>query len=185
MNNIVTELVEIINNNPSLIEIEMSVEAYFTTLMSDFFSQAIERVDLELIQEYKEEGYEIDRIEKRTVQFSHGPIELKRRRMRKKGMKSIVPLDAAIGLAPYKRYSPLVEMKAVSLAADSVYRKASDAIELLTPLSISHGAIHSMTQRIGETIQNWTDEAPLHDETLTRDKKKVPEIGRASCRERV
>lgn len=174
MNNIVTELVEIINNNPSLIEIEMSVEAYFTTLMSDLFSQAIERVDLELIQEYKEEGYEIDRIEKRTVQFSHGPIELKRRRMRKKGMKSIVPLDAAIGLAPYKRYSPLVEMKAVSLAADSVYRKASDAIELLTPLSISHGAIHSMTQRIGETIQNWTDEAPLHDETLTRDKKKVP-----------
>ncbi|SHE86948.1 Uncharacterised protein family (UPF0236) [Atopostipes suicloacalis DSM 15692] len=67
-----------------------------------------------------------------------------------------------------------MEMEAVSLASDSVYRKASDAIELLTPLSISHGAIHSMTQRLGETIQNYTDEAPLHDETPIKDKKKIP-----------
>ena len=31
-----------------------------------------------------------------------------------------------------------------------------------------------MTQRIGEVIQNWTDEAPLHDETPLKEKKKVP-----------
>lgn len=174
MDNIISEIVKIINNNQSLIGIEMDVETYFTEVLSQLFSKALERIDLELILEYKEKGYEIDRIEKRTVQFSFGPVELKRRRMRKKGEKSIVPLDLAIGLEKHKRYSPLVEMKAVSLASDSVYRKASDAIELLTPLSISHGAIHSMTQRLGETIQNWTDEAPLHDETSVKDKKKVP-----------
>lgn len=65
-------------------------------------------------------------------------------------------------------------MKAAALASDSVYRKVSDAIELLTPLSISHGAVHSITQKVGGTIQNWTDEAPLHDETPIKDKKKVP-----------
>lgn len=174
MNQIVTDIVKIINNNPTLIEIEMDLETYFAEKISDLFSQAIERVDLELIQEYKENGYEIDRIEKRTVQFGFGATELRRRRMRKKGEKSVVPLDTAIGLDKRKRYSPLVEMKAASLASDSVYRKVADAIELLTPLSISHGTIHSMTQRIGEVIQNWTDEAPLHDETPLRDKKKVP-----------
>ena len=176
MDNIISEIVEIINNNQSLIGIEMAIETYFTEVLSQLFSKALERIDLELILEYKEKGFEIDRIEERTVQFSFGPVVLKRRRMRKKGEKSVVPLDLAIGLEKHKRYSPLVEMKAVSLASDSVYRKASDAIELLTPLSISHGAIHSMTQRIGETIQNWTDEAPLHDETLLRDKKKVPAL---------
>lgn len=174
MDNIISEVVEILHGNSSLIGIEMALETYFTDILSDIFSKALERVDLELIQEYKDKGYEIDRIEERTVQFSFGPVVLKRRRMRKKGEKSIVPLDAAIGLEKHKRYSPLVEMKAVSLASDSVYRKASDAIQLLTPLSISHGAIHSMTQRLGETIQNWTDEAPLHDETPIKDKKKVP-----------
>lgn len=174
MKHIITDIVKIIHNNQTLMDIETSVETYFTELLSDLFSKALERVDLELIQEYKDQGYEIDRVEKRTVQFTHGPVELKRRRMRKKGEKSIVPLDASIGLEKYKRYSPLVEMKAVRLASDSVYRKASDAIELLTPLSISHGAIHSMTQRIGETIQKWTDEVPNHDETPLKDKKKVP-----------
>jgi len=174
MDNIVSEIVEIINNNPTLIDIEMAIETYFTEVLSQLFSRALERIDLELIQEYKETGYEIDRIEERTVQFSFGPVVLKRRRMRKKDEKSVVPLNLAIGLEKHKRYSPLVEMKAVSLASDSVYRKASDAIELLTPLSISHGAIHSMTQRLGETIQNYTDEAPLHDETPIKDKKKVP-----------
>lgn len=174
MNQIITEIVEIIHENSSLLEIEMSLEPYFAELLSDLFAQAIERVDLELIQEHKEQGYEIDRIEKRTIQFIYGPVELKRRRMRKKGEKSVIPLDEAIGLKKYKRYSPLVEMKAVTLASDSVYRKAADAMELLTPLSISHGAIHSMTQRIGETIQRWTDEASLHDETPIKEKKKVP-----------
>lgn len=174
MDNIISEIVKIINSNQSLIGIEMATETYFTEILSQLFSKALERIDLELILEYKEKGFEIDRIEERTVQFSFGPVRLKRRRMRKKGKKSIVPLDIAIGLEKHKRYSPLVEMKAVSLASDSVYRKASDAIELLTPLSISHGAIHSMTQRVGETIQNYTDEAPLHDETPVKDKKKVP-----------
>src|SRR5699024_4855427 len=165
MDNIISEIVEIINNNPSLMDIEMAVETYFTEVLSQVFSRALERRSSDLILEYKEKGFEIDRIEERTVQFSFGPVVLKRRRMRKKGEKNIVPLDIAIGLEKHKRYSPLVEMKVVSLASDSVYRKASDAIELLTPLSISHGAIHSMTQRLGETIQNYTDEAPLHDET--------------------
>ncbi|WP_159431729.1 hypothetical protein [Atopostipes suicloacalis] len=46
---------------------------------------------MELILEYKEKGFEIDRIEKRTVQFSFGPVVLKRRRMRKKGEKKYCP----------------------------------------------------------------------------------------------
>src|SRR5699024_230215 len=94
--------------------------------------------------------------------------------MRKKGEKSVVPLDLAIGLEKHKRYSPLVEMKAVSLASDSVYRKASDAIELLTPLSISHGAIHSMTQRIGETIQTGQTRHPSTTKSYSETKRKSP-----------
>ena len=83
MDNIISEIVEIINNNQSLIGIEMAIETYFTEVLSQLFSKALERIDLELILEYKEKGFEIDRIEERTVQFSFGPVVLKRRRMRK------------------------------------------------------------------------------------------------------
>ena len=87
MDNIISEIVEIINNNPSLIGIEMAIETYFSEILSQLFSNALERIDLELILEYKDKGYEIDRIEKRTVQFSFGPVVLKRRRMQKKVRK--------------------------------------------------------------------------------------------------
>ena len=87
MDNIISEIVEIINNNPSLIGIEMAIETYFSEILSQLFSNALERIDLELILKYKDKGYEIDRIEKRTVQFSFGPVVLKRRRMRKKVRK--------------------------------------------------------------------------------------------------
>lgn len=174
MNQIISEIVEIIHNDSSLINIELNLEAYFTRVISDLFAQALSRIDLELIQPYKDKGFEIDRVENRTVQFSFGPVEMKRRRMRKKGEKSVVPLDSTLGLEKYKRYSPLVEMKAAYLASDSVYRKASDAIELLTPIAMSHGAVHSVTQRMGEALQRWTDKAPLSDVTPQKDKKKVP-----------
>ena len=77
MDNIISEIVEIINNNQSLIGIEMAIETYFTEVLSQLFSKALERIDLELILEYKEKGFEIDRIEERTVQFSFGPVVLK------------------------------------------------------------------------------------------------------------
>src|SRR5699024_3767177 len=145
MDNIISEIVEIIHHNQSLIDIEMAMDTYFMEILSQLFSKALERIDLELILDYKDKGFEIDRIEERTVQFSFGPVVLKRRRMRKKGEKSIVPLDIAIGLEKHKRYSTLVEMKAVSLPSHSVYRKESDATESLTLLTISNGAIHSMS----------------------------------------
>ena len=35
------------------------------------------------------------------------------------------------------------------MVSDGVYRKAADAINLLTNFSLSHSAIHSITQRVG------------------------------------
>lgn len=116
MDNNISEVVAILHGNPSLIGIEPALETYFTDILSEVFSKALEHVDLELILDYKEKGYEIDGIEERTVQFSFGPVVLKKRRMWKMGEKSIVPLDLTIGLEKHKRYSPLEEMKVVSLA---------------------------------------------------------------------
>ncbi|MFL2096788.1 ISLre2 family transposase, partial [Marinilactibacillus psychrotolerans] len=72
------------------------------------------------------------------------------------------------------RHSPLVEMKAAQIASDGTYRKAEEAIDLLTPFSLSHTTIHKMIQKIGTTIQEWTDTAPLQDETAQKDKTKTP-----------
>lgn len=69
MNHILSESLKVIHSNQSLIEIEMALETYFTNTLSELFSQALSQIDLELIQDYKDDGYVIDRVEKRTIHF--------------------------------------------------------------------------------------------------------------------
>ena len=63
-------------------------------------------------------------------------------------------------------------MKASVIASSTSYRVEADTIRLLTPIEISHTATHSMTQKTGQTVQNWMDNIFLMNETLL--KKKVP-----------
>ncbi|HEM3629897.1 TPA: hypothetical protein U1C31_002242, partial [Streptococcus suis] len=58
------------------------------------------------IQPYLIDGWEIDRLEERQLTFLFGTVSFKRRRLRKAGQKSFLPLDKAIGLNPRERYSP-------------------------------------------------------------------------------
>ncbi|MFL2123265.1 ISLre2 family transposase, partial [Marinilactibacillus psychrotolerans] len=76
--------------------------------------------------------------------------------------------------SPRSRNSPLVEMKAAQMASDGVYRKAADAINLLTNFSLSHSAIHSITQRVGQKVQEWTEQKPSSNVTMMKEKRKVP-----------
>ncbi|MFL2096764.1 UPF0236 family transposase-like protein, partial [Marinilactibacillus psychrotolerans] len=134
----------------------------------------MERLDKKCIQSYKDQGYEMDSVRKRTMQFTFGTVEFSRRRVRKKGEKSLIPLDKFLQLSPRSRNSPLVEMKAAQMASDGVYRKAADAINLLTNFSLSHSAIHSITQRVGQKVQEWTEQKPSSNVTMMKEKRKVP-----------
>lgn len=174
MHKIISDIATILKDSETLLDSELKLDQYLPQVMCEMVSQALEAIDLELIHAHKEQGYEIDKTKKRTVQFSFGEVEIRRRRLRKEGNPSVTPLDGAIGLDKYVRQSPLVEMKAAQLASDGVYRKAADAINLLTPIQVSHTAVHTMTQKVGKKIQKWIDEAPSHNETPQKEKKKVP-----------
>ncbi|WP_161879815.1 ISLre2 family transposase [Alkalibacterium sp. MB6] len=174
MNQIITEIIHTLKDSSTLLEAELALETVFQNVTQHLLAAAFKQIDLELLYDYKEKGYEIDSIPDRTLQFTFGTMAFKRHRMRKKGEKSIIPFDKAIGLKARIRNSPLVEMKAAQLASDGTYRKAEEAIDLLTSFSLSHTTIHTLTQKVGETIQEWTETAPLQDETPIKDKKKVP-----------
>lgn len=172
MHRIITEIATILKDTPTLLEAEMELEILFQSVIQTLLSSAFKQIDQELIQGYKQQGYEIDSSCNRTIQFVFGNIRFQRHRMRKKGEKSVIPFDEAIGLKKRVRNSPLVEMKAAQMASDGAYRKAEEAIHLLTGFSLSHTTIHTITQKIGQTIQEWTEKKPLEEEATQ--KKKVP-----------
>lgn len=120
--------------------------------MTESVIEALERLDKEIIQPYLVDGWEIDRLEERQLTFLFGRVSFHRRRLRKAGQKSFLPLDKAIGLNPRERYSPSFHEKLSLLTTGMTFRQASTSLELLTDIAMSHQGIHNLVQRVGEKL---------------------------------
>lgn len=133
------------------------VEEQLAVAMKDYLvsqlSYCLEQLDKEVIRDYCDDGWEIDRLEERQLTFFFGTVTFRRRRLRKSGEKSFLPLDKALGLKARERYSPLFKEKAGQLVTGMTYRQASQSLELLTNQSISRQSLHRMTQTVAEKLK--------------------------------
>ncbi|MGT2787953.1 ISLre2 family transposase, partial [Streptococcus loxodontisalivarius] len=161
---IVTDICEILKSSCHLAEFDASVMQLTGQVMAESVKVALERLDKEIIQSYISDGWEIDRLEERQMTFLFGTVTFKRRRLKKAGQKSFLPLDKAIGLAPRERYSPSFNEKLSYLATAMTYRQASTTLELLTGIEMSHQGIHNLVQRVGEKVL----EAQIEEETALK-----------------
>ncbi|MBR6267005.1 MAG: hypothetical protein IKR28_01560 [Selenomonadaceae bacterium] len=57
--------------------------------------------------------------------------------MEKEGEEGIYPLDKEMGIRKYQRYTAYVEYAIARVGAKAVYRVTSEAINSLTPVTIS------------------------------------------------
>lgn len=149
---IVTKISEILKSSTHLSEMEEAITAVMRDMTSTILSDRLEALDKELIQPYLSEGWAIDRREERQLTFTFGTVVFKRRRLRKSGEKSFLPLDTALGLAPRERFSPGFKEKISELATGMTFRQASKTLDLLTAISVSHQTVHRMTQDVAEQI---------------------------------
>ena len=135
---IVTKISEILKSSAHISEMEESIIALMREQISGILSDRLEALDKELIQPYLSDGWEIDRLEERQLTFTFGTVFFKRRRLRKSGEKSFLPLDKALGLESREQFSPGFKEKISELATGMTFRKASETLELLTDISMSH-----------------------------------------------
>lgn len=133
-------------------DFDKGVMQLMSQVMTESVTEALERLDMEIIQPYLVDGWEIDRLEARQLTFLFGTASFKRRRLRKAGQKSFLPLDKAIGLNPRERYSPSFNEKLSLLTTGMTFRQASTSLELLTDIEMSHQGIHNLVQRVGEKL---------------------------------
>ena len=149
---IVTEICEILKRSVHLADFDKGVMQLMSQVMTDSVTEALERLDRDIIQPYLVDGWEIDRLEERQFTFLFGKVSFHRRRLRKAGQKSFLPLDKAIGLNPRERYSPNFNEKLSLLTTGMTFRQASTSLELLTDIKMSHQGIHNLVQRVGEKL---------------------------------
>ncbi|MBG9368293.1 UPF0236 family protein, partial [Streptococcus sp. NLN64] len=167
---IVSEIFEKLKDCQNLSEVEEVFSLLFSELFIDSLSHCLELLDKFLIQPYLEDGWSIDRLEERQITFLFGTVTFKRRRLRKQGEKSFIPLDRALGLEPRQHFSSLFKEKIAQLSTGMTYRQAGRSVELLTNQTISHQTVHAIAQSVAEKIKETSD-----SELDVSDKKK-PEV---------
>lgn len=122
MDPIVTEIIEIIKKAADSLSREKNLQIWLTQFIMKKMAKALEVIDNELVKKYKEQGYQVERLDKRSIQCVFGELVYRRRLMKAEGKKSLYPLDKELGIEAYQRNTTYMEWKIAQIASQSTYR---------------------------------------------------------------
>lgn len=119
----------------------------------------------------RKEGWEVVRIEERTLETNLGVPTYRRRYYKKRTSSGAYAyaflLDELLGIPATVHIPPRLNEIAVMLAAEQTYRKAAETLSQALGVSISHETIHQDVQVAGEHLKRWDGETAL-DHTGSR-----------------
>lgn len=157
MKEIIAELLKILKDAEDSISWEESVQRYFAELICETLGIAMEWLDDEIAEDWKKDGWRVERRDARTILTSFGPVTFRRRRMEKAGEPGCYPLDDAVGFRKYKRMTAYFEYLVAQIAAGATYRQTSAAVSKLTPNSLSHQQVGNIVRAVGKRCEEQED----------------------------
>lgn len=163
MDSIITDIAKIIKSENNIIKRERVLVVYILQLINALMAAALAKVDDDLIEETKKQGYQIDRKSERSVITMLGEVKYTRRRYSAPGKKAKYPLDELMGWDKHQKYSPLAVRNVIAVSARMTYRNASMAVELLSPFAMSHAQINKLTIQAGQEIKAKQTRADRYD----------------------
>ena len=168
---LIAMILKIIKEAKDSIESEKKLFHFFKNLGCELLQSALEILDKELYEKvYKKCGYKVERIDERTVYCLFGELTYKRRLLKKEGAKSIYPLDHKMGFEARKHYSLGTMALIVKAMAKTTARNASEMIQDLAHITVSHQTVVSIKNCVGRRIRDYeekkADEAPEAKETV-------------------
>lgn len=175
MNPIVAETIKIIKQSKDAITREKKLWHYIIEKMVLYVSEALEVIDDELAESYRKKGYRTERKDVRTIQSIFGAVTFKRRLMKKSKEKGIYPLDRELGIAAYQRYTPYFMYCVAQIAAASVYRSTAQAVNLLTPVTMSHQQVGAVVKSVGKQYGEW-ENIKANAKQEAKAELKTPEV---------
>ena len=146
MDSILSQITEILTNKAGILERESSLNHFLEHLVSDLVGQALEMLDTQMVASMREKGYQIAKCRSRTVSFFFGTVTFHRRSYVKAGEVTFYPLDHLLGLTPKQRPSKYVQNVFAQASTLGVFRKVSELIGLVSPLTISHQQLQQLAK---------------------------------------
>ena len=169
---IVTEIVKIIKSETNIIKRERALLVFFLNLIKELMSLALEALDQELSKSMKDQGYQIEKKNQRSINMAFGEITYARRRYVKTGQASRYPLDELMGFDKYKHYSVLAVRNILEVSSVATYRNTALAVNCLAGFNISHAQIGNLIKAAEQKIKEQQEADSRYDSQLK--KKQVP-----------
>ena len=157
MDPIVAEIIEIIKKMADSISREKELHIWLTKIVMEKIGKAMEIIDGELAEKYKEKGYWVERRDKRSIQCVFGELVYQRRLMKAEGKRSVYPLDKELGIEAYQRNTTYMEWKIAQVASQSTYRNTAAAVNVLTAISVSHQTVGNIVEKVGKRYTQWQE----------------------------
>ena len=157
MEEIIAELLKILKDAEDSISWEEHVQRYFAGLICETLGIAMEWLDDEIAEDWKKNGWRVERRDARTILTSFGSMTFHRRRMEKEGEAGCYPLDDALGFRRYKRMTSYFEYLIAQVAAGATYRQTATAVSTLTPNSLSHQQVGNIVRAVGKCCEEQED----------------------------
>lgn len=170
--NAIGAVISLIKESDDSIEAERKLTHWLTEMNCQLMAMALARIDTELYQIYKVQGWRVARRDSRTICCRYGELTYTRRLLQKEG-KSFYPLDCKMGFESRKHYSLGMIERIVESVAITTSRSASELLQNLAGISISHQSVISLKNYAGKKAKAY-EKAFVEEK---KDKKPVqPEI---------
>ena len=147
-------VISIIKESKDSIEAERKIEHWLMRVTCQLIAAALERIDAELYQIYKAQGWRVARRDSRTIYCRYGELTYTRRLLQKDG-KSFYPLDRKMGFEPRKHYSLGMIEQIVAAVAITTARSASELLQNLAGITISHQSVIALKNYAGEKAKAY------------------------------
>lgn len=170
--NAIGAVTSLIKESDDSIEAERKLTHWLTEMNCQLIAMALARIDTELYQIYKVQGWRVARRDSRTICCRYGELTYTRRLLQKEG-KIFYPLDCKMGFESRKHYSLGMIEQIVESVAITTSRSASELLQSLAGITISHQSVISLKNYAGKKAKAY-EKAFVEEKT---DKKPVqPEI---------
>ncbi|WP_173004101.1 UPF0236 family transposase-like protein, partial [Lactobacillus helveticus] len=146
-----------------MIKREKAIAFFFLNLIRELMSLALERADQELSESMKNQGYQIEKKNQRSINMAFGEATYVRRRYVKAGQESRYPLDKFMGFDKYKHYSVLAVRNIPAVSSVAAYRNTALAVNCLSGFNISHAQIGNLVKTAGQKIKEQQEADSRYD----------------------
>ena len=134
---------------------------------------ALEQVDQELSESMKNQGYQIEKKNQRSINMAFGEVTYSRRRYVKAGTESRYPLDELMGFDKYKHYSVLAVRNILEVSSVATYRNTALAVNCLSGFNISHAQVGNLVKAAGQKIKEQQESDSRYDAQTSKKKVSV------------